>query len=70
MSEQIEKPKDDASDEKVSPAAAACVAGIAGLAVGTLAGGPLLGIALAAIWGIQAAVCEASGHEVNSNDVS
>ena len=70
MSEQIEKPKDDTSDEGVSPVAAGGVAGIAGLVVGALVAGPVLGIVFAAIWGIQAAVCAATGHAVDSNDVS
>jgi Zn-dependent protease len=70
MSEQIEQPKTDASNEPKSVAGPAAMAAASGLVLGTLAAGPVLGIALALIWGIQAAACAASGHKVDSNDVS
>ena len=70
MCEKNEDPKGDASDESTTPAEAAGVGALLGLAVGTLVVCPAVGIAFAVIWGIQAALCAATGHEVDSNDVS
>jgi hypothetical protein len=73
MCEKNDNPKSDASNEKKSepaPVAVGLVAGTVGFVVGTLVAGPALGIAFALIWGAQAAICEATGHEVTSQDVS
>jgi predicted lipid-binding transport protein (Tim44 family) len=70
MCEKNENPTNEASDETTAPAAAAGLAALAGLVVGTLVGGPALGIAFALIFGIQAGVTAATGHDVDSNDIS
>jgi hypothetical protein len=73
MSEQNANQKDAKSSKGLPVSgviAASAVAALAGLAIGTLAGGPEVGIALAVIWGAHTAVIAATGYEVQPTDLS
>jgi hypothetical protein len=73
MCEKNDNPKSDtptAETTEGGAGAATAVVAVLGLVVGTLAGGPALGIVFAVIWGGHAAAWEASRHEVTSHDVS
>jgi hypothetical protein len=70
MCEKNENPKNDTSDDKTTPALAAGVGAGLGLAIGTLAACPPVGLVLVLIWGAQAALCAATGYQVESSDIS
>jgi hypothetical protein len=65
MSQDNDNPKDDASNE--GKVAAVSTAALAGLTTGTLAFGTAVGIALALIWGIQAAMCAMCSKNADSD---
>jgi hypothetical protein len=70
MSETNEEPKHGEPGDAEDVAIAAGVGGGLGLLIGFLAAGPIGGIALGLIYAGQAALCAATGHEMDASDIS
>jgi hypothetical protein len=70
MSKRNDSPNCNTAKDEGTAAQNVGVASVLGLVIGTLLGGPLWGIALAAIYGGTAVLCAAAEHTDDSSDNS
>ena len=68
MRDAKEKQKEDISMREVAGRAGA--GALAGFTMGSMAAGPLVGLAFALIWGVQSAIHAASGKSADASDVT
>ena len=69
MTDEKDKPKREFSSLKATVVCAGAMAAW-GLVIGTISGGPAVGIALALIWGTESAFVVATAPDAQPTDVS